>query len=246
MDSVLLGLTALVVGILCGCTSIGGILLIPALVVFSHLPIHMAMATALFTFVIISAYGAYGHWKRGSIDLAGCWALCLGGFLGGYPGAVLAAHFSAAVLNMALSILVLFAGASALLPMDRALYDVTPKGRTAQNATLLVLGVFVGLMAGLTGVGGPVLSVPCMMALGFKPLLAIAAGMPLAVVAGTSGTIANILAGTIDYFLGAWVSVVELIGMWIGLLIAYRVNQRALKIAVAILCLATGIMFFIR
>ena len=246
MDSVLLGLTALVVGILCGCTSIGGILLIPALVVFSNLPTHEAMATALFTFVFITILGTWGHWKKGSLDLASCAALCLGGFLGGCPGALLNARFSASFLDMALAVLVLFAGATALMPSGRTLFDVAGKGRAARNWTLLVLGLFVGVMAGLTGVGGPVLSVPFMMALGFAPLFSIASGQPLAVVACASGTIANVFAGTIDYFLGIWVTAVEMFGMWVGLRIAYRVNQRALKMAVAVLCLATGAMYLVR
>ena len=49
IDLIWLLLTAFGVGTLIGAVGIGGILLIPALTAFAGLPIHVAMATALFT-----------------------------------------------------------------------------------------------------------------------------------------------------------------------------------------------------
>ena len=50
-------LIAFGVGTLIGAVGVGGILLIPALTAFAGLPIHTAMATALFTFAFTGVAG---------------------------------------------------------------------------------------------------------------------------------------------------------------------------------------------
>ena len=50
-----LAAVSLVVGALIGAVGIGGILLIPGLVLLGRLPIHAASATALFTFLFTGA-----------------------------------------------------------------------------------------------------------------------------------------------------------------------------------------------
>ncbi len=61
-------MTAFAVGTLIGAVGIGGILLIPALSAFAGLPIHAAMATALFTFGFTGVTGTVMFQRRGSID----------------------------------------------------------------------------------------------------------------------------------------------------------------------------------
>ena len=61
-------LIAFGVGTLIGAVGVGGILLIPALTAFAGLPIHTAMATALFTFAFTGVAGTVMFQRRGSID----------------------------------------------------------------------------------------------------------------------------------------------------------------------------------
>lgn len=68
MATFFLALFAVMVGFFCGCTSVGGILLIPAIVVFSALGMHQAMATALFSFALMAVLGTWLHHRKGSID----------------------------------------------------------------------------------------------------------------------------------------------------------------------------------
>ena len=101
-------------------------------------------------------------------------------------------------------------------------------------------------MAGLTGVGGPVLSVPFMIGMGFAPLYSIAIGQPLQVVAGTSDSIANILSGSIDYTMVMWVTVLELFGVYMGIIAAYRMNSQGLRKIISCLCILTSLYLFFR
>lgn len=246
MDTVLLGAISLIVGFFCGCTSIGGILLIPGIVVFSSLGIHEAMATALFSFAIMAMLGTFMHSRKKTIRWREAFILCCGALVSGFAGARVNALFSADMLNMVLAVLVLFAGLSTLRPGAKPLYDVTGSSPAVQYGALLALGMLVGFMAGLTGIGGPVISVPFMIAMGYAPIVSIAVAQPLQLVAGVSGSIVFMLNGSVDYGMAAWVTILELIGLYTGICLAYRMNAKSLRIFISALCIATSLYLFVR
>lgn len=241
----MLALTALIVGFFCGCTSIGGILLIPAIVLLSPLHIHRAMATALFSFALMSVLGTWLHHKKGSINWKQALPLCCGAMLCGCAGAWANSLFSPDGLRFILAGLILFAGLSTLRSTSSVRFDVTARPMRTQALFLFTLGAFVGFMAGLTGVGGPVLSVPFMIGMGFPPLYSIAIGQPLQVIAGASGSIANILNGSIDYLMASWVTLLELLGFYMGIRAAYRMNAIRLKKIISCLCILTSLYLFV-
>ena len=246
METALLALVALVVGFFCGCTSIGGILLIPGIVLFSHLGIHEAMATSLFSFAIMAMLGTYLHGRKGSIRVREALAISLGALASGVVGAFANAAFSAQALNLVLAILILFAGISTLKSGQRPLCDVTGTSQRAQFFILLSLGLMVGFMSGLTGIGGPVLSVPFMIAMGFAPIVAVAVAQPLQLVAGISGSIVFMANGSVDYLLAAWITALELAGFYFGLRLAYSMKAKTLKVCISALCIATSLYLFVR
>ena len=47
----------------------GGFLIVPALVLFAHLPMKEAIGTSLFIMTINSGAGLLGHWHYGGFDL---------------------------------------------------------------------------------------------------------------------------------------------------------------------------------
>lgn len=244
MDTFILALFALIVGFFCGCTSVGGILLIPAIAVLSTLDMHRTMATALFSFALMSVLGTWLHHRKGSIDWKQAVPLCFGALLFGYVGARANASLSPDWLRHILAGLILFAGLSTLRPSRNVRFDVTTRSGKTQRLALFLLGGSVGFLAGLTGVGGPVLSVPFMIGMGFQPLSAVAIAQPFQVVACASGSIANILSGSIDYGMGLWLTALELAGFTLGILAAYRMNGRRLKMLIACLCILTGAYLF--
>ena len=246
MDTVLLACIALIVGFFCGCTSIGGILLIPAIVLLSSLSIHEAMATSLFTFAIMALLGTFLHCRKGSIPWHRAAALCLGALLSGFAGAKANALFSAELLNAVLALLILFAGVSAPRSGSKPVLDVTTASADRQSLVLFLLGLLVGFMAGLTGIGGPVLSVPLMIAIGFSPLTSIAVAQPLQLIAGFSGSVIYILNGAIDYFMALWVTVIELIGFYAGVRAAYCLNAHILRLIISLLCIVTAAYLLLR
>jgi uncharacterized membrane protein YfcA len=101
-------------------------------------------------------------------------------------------------------------------------------------------------MAGLTGVGGPVLSVPIMIALGFPPMLSVASALPLQLVGCFSGSIGNFILGQIDWPLTMMTVVLQIIGFYTGQRAARHIDTEKLKKCVAFLCIGTGIIMLVR
>lgn len=234
------------VGVLIGAVGIGGILLIPLLTPLAGLSTHEAMATALFSFLFTGLTGMYFFHRRASIDWRITIPVCLGALLLGFPGAALNARMNAGVLRILLAVFILFAGVYTVREWrrsDRALLQERP---TLQALMLFGVGAIVGFGSGLTGVGGPALSVPIMMLLGFAPLATIGASQVVQVLAAFSGTMANLRYGSIDFGVVAIVTLAEVIGVVLGVRIVHALNVTVVRRFVALLCIVAGTVLLAR
>ena len=240
---VLLLAVAVVVGALIGTVGVGGILLIPALSGIVGMSTHTAMGTSLFSFLFTGLLGTWLYQRHGSIDWRITIPVCIGGLLAGYPGSLVNAHAPAHVLNLALG-LIIFAGVYALRPArgGTRVYE----GTASQKLGLVLIGAVVGFGSGLTGVGGPVLSVPLMVVLGFAPLTAIATSQVIQITAAASGSVGNIMHGFVDLSTAVWVTAAELVGVVCGARLAHTVSGGALKKMVSVVCILLGAYIVIR
>jgi uncharacterized protein len=246
MSILFLALVALLVGTLIGCVGVGGILLIPALAYFGSLSTHMSMSTALFSFIFTGLVGTWLYQRKGSIDWQVTIPVCLGAVFFGYLGAMVNSYTNALYLNTILACIIIFAGVYTYRPYTGKGLLALDDGTGRRNMLLLTIGAAVGFGSGLTGVGGPVLSVPMMVILGFSPLTAIATSQVIQIVAAVSGTLGNLQYGGIDFFTGTWVTGVELVGVAIGAHIAHCSGARRLRTIVAVVCIIVGGFILIR
>ena len=241
-----LGAVAVGVGILIGTVGVGGILLIPALELLTPLSIQASMATALFTFIFTGIVGSFLFQRRGSIDWRVTTPLCLGGALFGVAGAWANARLDANVLALILAMLIVAAGAYTLFtgstPRRARLHD-RPR---LQQALLFAIGAVTGFGSGLTGVGGPALSVPMLVLCGFPALSAIGASQVIQIVAAVSGSAAHLAHGIVDLRLAALLTGFEVLGVAIGVRLAHAVDARVLRRGVGLLCVAVGAGLLVR
>ncbi|WP_157419462.1 sulfite exporter TauE/SafE family protein, partial [Actinomadura formosensis] len=107
-------------------------------------------------------------------------------------------------------------------------------GRPAAAA----VGAGVAVVGAMFGVGGPLLSVPLLVALGTPVLPALAAAQAQSVVIAGAGTAGYVAAGAVDWPLAAVVGVPELAGVLAGWVIARAVPAGALKGALVVSLLA--------
>ena len=136
--------------------------------------------------------------------------------------------------------IIIFAGVytlATLRGLQRPAFDGRPQ---AQRMVLLAVGAIAGFGSGLTGVGGPALSVPLMVLLGFPALVSIGVSQVIQIVAAISGTLGNLRYGTIDFGVAAVVTAAELVGVFVGVRIAHSVDANILRKGVAVLCLVVG------
>ena len=238
-----LALMCLLVGFLCGATSIGGILLIPAIQYSADMPLPLASGTALCSFFFTSAWGTWLHWRRGRLQRSMVLPQCLGAIVFGFLGALAKTIVGSSALSVILAVLIIISGIGALRPPTAMSSMQTERGRFRY---LLFVGGFVGFLAGLTGIGGPVLSIPMEIIMGFSPLAAVAAAQPFQMFACLSGTAGNIIIGQIDWTVAMLSVVLQGIGVWMGIRAAEFMNTDMLKKCIAGMCLFTGVMMLLR
>lgn len=113
------------------------------------------------------------------------------------------------------------------------------EGRAHPPATLVVpLGLAVATASGIVGIGGPMLTVPLLVALGVPVLESLAAAQVQSIVIAGVGTAGYVLAGAVDWPLAVLVGIPELAGVLLGWKIARVLPARALKYALIVTLLA--------
>jgi len=234
------------VGALIGAVGIGGVLLIPALTAFAALPIQTAMATALFTFAFTGIVGTALFQRRGSIDWTVTRPVLLSAVIFAFVGAWVNSIARPTTLALVLAGVIIFAGVYTLLTWHGMRQAAFRDDTHAQRLLLLAIGGIAGFGSGLTGVGGPALSVPLMVMFGFPALVSIGASQVLQIVAAISGTLGNLQFGAIDFAIAAIVTLLELAGVIVGVRLAHAVDAGVLRKAVALLCLVVGIALVLR
>ncbi len=232
-----------VVGFLCGATSIGGILLIPAIQYGTGMPLSLASGTALCSFFFTAAVGTFLHLRRGNLKRDMVVPQCIGALLFSCFGALTKHVVGDVALNAILAVLIIVSGAAALRQPHPVSSMATERGRFRY---LLFVGSFVGFMAGLTGMGGPVLSVPMMIVMGFSPLATVAAAQPFQMFACLSGSVGNMILDQINWKIALLSVILQSIGVWAGIRAASRLNTSLLKKAIAFLCVFTGVFMLLR
>lgn len=236
----LLGAVCLLVGILVGLTGVGGILVPPALILLSGLEPHKAMGTALASFLPIALAGTFMYRRLGHVDWSRAMPFMVGG-LAALPGAVLNSCINAKPLVILLAGIILFAGFCVLRP-PRAGGSVFWQGR----AGFFFIGASTGFLAGMTGAGGPVLSIPWMIAAGVAPMTAVGLAMPYQVVTALFGTVGNMVDGHVDFALLPILCLLEGVGFVCGVALAKRTPTAMLRALIGGVCCLLGLLLLVR
>lgn len=242
LTTIMLLVSALIVGVLVGCVGIGGVLLPPALVYVGGLDLHLAMATGMWSFFFTGVVGTMAYSRRNSLD----WGMVLWLGAGIVPAAVFGALSNAAlpaeVLMVLLATLITATGVNAFAKGSSA-------ERTAHSFSpllLLQIGVVVGFGSALTGTGGPVLLVPILVFLRAPTLSAIGVSQVVQIPVAISSTLGNVLFGQVDFSLGTTLGLVAAAGVVIGTSIAHAVPILTLRRTVAVSLVASGVLIAVR
>jgi uncharacterized membrane protein YfcA len=101
MSILLFLLVGVAAGVLSGLFGIGGgVVIVPALMLFAKMPPHMATGTSLGALLLpVGALGALTYWRNGNLDVRSSLLVAAGLFVGAWFGAVAAQGMAPLVLR---------------------------------------------------------------------------------------------------------------------------------------------------
>ena len=233
----LLGGFSVFVGVLIGGVGIGGVLLVPMLTYVFKVDVHVAIAAAMFSYLFSGLVGATIYARKRSIQ----WTMAFWLFLGAMPAAFAGAMTSAMIpprgLELLIAILIVLAGANALLTRS----DDHRGERMQKPLALGVIGAVTGFGSALTGTGGPLLLVPILVWLKVPALTAVGLSQAIQVPIASLATVGNFIYGSVNMVIGGVIAVALMIGAAIGARLAHAVSQATLRTVVAWVLVAVGL-----
>lgn len=208
------------VGVIAGFTSGlfgvgGGIIIVPALVLFAGFRQKIATGTSLTAIVPIAISGIVGYAVEGEVDFAAAMCVAAGAVVGAMIGTRWLKRISAPVLQ------IVFAAVMVVTAVRMFFGDADATGRpdltVAMVAGLVGLGLASGVAAGLLGVGGGIIIVPALSVIFGVPHV-LAKGTSLAVILPTAiiGTVRNHRSGFTDLRAAAVVGVAGVVTAWLA------------------------------
>lgn len=233
----------LVSGLMIGCIGIGGVILVPALAFVVGVPIHAAIAAAMFAYLLSGVIGTLVFAGNKSIRWDMTRWLWIGAMPAALAGALMASLAPGRVLELMIGLLTAASGAHSLLAPSPSDLE---SGRTLSNPSLAIIGAVTGVASAMTGTGGPLVLVPILMWLQLPVLTAIglsqAIQLPIAVLA----TAGNVYAGSLDVSLGLLIGAGLSLGTWAGAKLAHAVPRSVLRAIVSVVLIGVGAMILVR
>jgi uncharacterized protein len=234
----------LVVGVLGGLMSGlfgvgGGILMVPLLIMLAGLNQKQAATTSLAAIIPAALVGSATYLANDSVDVVVAGIVAVGGIVGSYVGAKLLRRIPIVWLRwLFIALLVVVAIRMFLtIPERGADIELTP----LVTVGLVATGLFMGVAAGLFGIGGGVILVPILIAVFGQGDLA-AKGTSLLTMLPTAimGTATNLRGRMVDLRAGAVVGIGATVASFGGASLAFLLPPRASTILFALLVVAAA------
>jgi uncharacterized membrane protein YfcA len=224
--------------------------LVPLQVIWARTDPHRASGTSLAAILPIAAVAAATYYLAAGTpqaDVTVALWLAAGGTLGSLAGALAARRISDAGLRMIVAIVLAAVGGAELYDVvvgtapHLAGSSVAVLG-ARDYAVVAAGGLVVGVVSGLTGVGGGILVVP-LLTLGFGIGQRVAQGTSLIAILPTAaiGAFTHYRAGYVDVRAAAWMTVAAVPAALVGAALALSVPPRALGALFAVLLLFAAI-----
>lgn len=238
----LLGLFfALLIGLALGLLGGGGsILTVPVFTYVLGYPPKTAIAMTLPVVAIASVVGAISHWRGGRVRVRVALQLGVVAMLAAFGAARLSVLVPGRAQIMTLGVVIVAAAASMLKP-QRLATDEAVAPRPA--GVVMLAGVLVGVLTGMTGVGGGFLIVPALVLLVRLPMDdAIGTSLLVIVMNTTAGFLGYVGTVPIDWAVLGPFTAAAVAGILVGAQLVTRVPTAALRRGFAAMLIAMGVL----
>ncbi len=200
--------------------------MVPLLLWWTTMNQRQANATSLLAITPAAIIGAVSYGVGGVFAWLPAVFVAAGSITGAQLGAWILKRIPLVPLRWSFIAFVLVSGAMLFVtvPNRDALFELN----AATGALLIVLGVLMGIAAGLFGIGGGVVVIPALMLfLGQSDLVAKSVSLLAMAPGSISGSISHLRYQTASLRDGAWVSVGAVITAPMGALVAFTLSAQA-------------------
>ena len=257
-----LALASFGIGIVVGLTGMGGgALMTPALVLFFNVAPLTAVSSDLVASAIMKPVGSLVHLRRGTVHLELVKWLCIGSVPGAFSGVLIARAMGTGqqvqdIIRAALGVALLLAAAGLtvrayLRLLERARHRdgraaPLPQGRPTVDVRAVrtaMLGLFGGIVVGLTSVGSGSLIIIALMALypTLKASELVGTDLVQAVPLVASAALGHILFGDFKLELTTSLLLGCVPGVWVGAHLSARASGGLVRRALAFVLLASAL-----
>jgi uncharacterized protein len=202
----------------------GGVLMVPAMVIWLGLDQRRAAGTSLAAIVPIALLGVVGFAVQDQLDYPAAALLATGAVVAAPIGARLIHAIPVNRLRLGFALLLLATATRLLFELPEPV--LSESITTGEAVAVVAVGFASGLLAGLFGVGGGILMVPAqMLILGIDPATAKGTSLLVIIPTAVSGTIANVRAANTDLRLAGVLGIAGVVTSFAGAFVATRMSR---------------------
>jgi uncharacterized protein len=201
----------------------GGVLMVPAMVIWLGLDQRRAAGTSLAAIVPIAAFGVVGFAVQDQLDYTAAALLAAGAVVSAPVGARLIHAIPVGRLRLGFALILLATAARLLFDLPEPV--LSESITVGEGAAVVAVGFASGLLAGLFGVGGGILMVPAqMLILGIDPATAKGTSLLVIIPTAVSGTVANVRGANTDLRLAGVLGAAGVATSFAGAFVATRMS----------------------
>ena len=223
---IMLIILALSVAIIAPMVGIGGaLILVPALILIFNMDPLQAVGLGAVTSAFVAGFSTVFNRKYGNISKKEGIYLGIGAVPGAFLGALMTSWMPVGIIMLFLSLFMLFSSVLILSKM---------KGRrTIPPYSLPVIGLLVGLTAGILGISGGIIYVPILMLIGMKAKNAVATSSFVVLFKASTAAATHAVLGHVNAYLALVILICALPGTYIGTKLTNTANERYLRYIVS-------------
>jgi uncharacterized membrane protein YfcA len=235
----------------------GGIIIVPALILFAGFPLVKATGTSLAAILLpVGILGVIAYYRAKVIDIRASLLVAAGILTSVALGAWLANALPVEIMRRLFAVFCLYVSWNFIDPVRRIRdlmgRDVPPKLEPESSPhphalALVAVGVLAGVMAGMFGIGGGNIIVPLLaLVLGYPAKRAIATSLGAILLPfGLPGVLVYYHQGTLDLGAAAWVALGLFIGTVFGALITIRLRSATVKLLYGLFLVFVAVRFLL-
>lgn len=236
----------LVAGFLSGLFGVGGgIIIVPALVIAAGFDQRLAAGTSLAAIVPTATVGVISYATTGNVNWIAAGILAIGSVVGAQIGSHLLSRLPKRVIQWSFIgfIVIVIVSLFLVIPSRDAELEFT----VLSTIGLVVLGLVVGILAGILGIGGGVIIVPVLILLfGASDLVAKGTSLLMMIPTAISGTIGNVRRKNVDLRAALVIGVAACTTTALGAIVAVTITPMAANILFAVLLVGVGLQLIYR